>query len=829
MRLAPTVLLLCLAAHAQSPEVLRLIEESTAQSDQQHYTEAAKLAEQAVELSRAASDKKAEAMSLNRLSSVYFYARKLEAAVDAARRAMSAASEAGDQALSTKALGMVADGLRDQGKLEEARQSYERQLESIQSAGDRKAEAVNLRMTAILYRQMGDQTRAMGLITKALAIARELKDPAVEGPSLFILGVLENEQKLYDSALGHFNAALQTPGLNAGLRGQILLGIGTAHCNLEHYDRCIEFYRQQLDTAIASGNQYQIAWGYFKLGLPQALSGDYAGGYESNLKALQYLRGTDHDPYEEWHFLAAVGQALRHLDREREAISYYQEAIAIVERLRQGLVPTEEGMAKAASAGLTRQLFDDAISLLFSQDPAQAFQTSELARARAFLSILAESKVDLRQGLSPSERERENAVFARIAGIQKDLWRNGLTDAGRKQESAELESAEKDLESLRLEIRHSNPRLAAIQYPKPLSLEQVQKEVLKPGATLIEFSLGPEHSFVWAVSRERVMSAILPPSAEIEKLVAAFRKSTRSPVSGLTAQHAENETARLSGQLYRQLLKPVEAILEGSRSLIVVPDGVLYYVPFEALSPTGRTGYLLERFPVSYAPSATSLAAAEGPRHSAGKLLLAFGDPVYARQAAAGERGPDLAALPYTRDEVNGIAALFPKEKRTVYLGAAAREETVKGEALDGYRYIHFATHGILDEQHPARSGLALSASSGKEDGILQVSEIADLRLDAELVTLSACSTGLGELVSGEGMLGLVRAFLYAGASSVAVSLWNVNDAATATLMKDFYRGLSRGVPGDEALRRAKIELLRQGDTPWRHPHYWAAFVLWLR
>jgi len=157
------------------------------------------------------------------------------------------------------------------------------------------------------------------------------------------------------------------------------------------------------------------------------------------------------------------------------------------------------------------------------------------------------------------------------------------------------------------------------------------------------------------------------------------------------------------------------------------------------------------------------------------------------------------------------------------------REEAVKGESLDRYRYIHFATHGILDEQHPARSGLALSAAAGKEDGILQVNEIADLRLHADLVTLSACNTGLGELVSGEGMLGLVRAFLYAGASSVAVSLWNVNDAATAALMKDFYRGLSRGLQSDRALRRAKIELLHQDNAVWRHPHYWAAFELWLR
>lgn len=179
---------------------------------------------------------------------------------------------------------------------------------------------------------------------------------------------------------------------------------------------------------------------------------------------------------------------------------------------------------------------------------------------------------------------------------------------------------------------------------------------------------------------------------------------------------------------------------------------------------------------------------------------------------------------------MNGIAALFPKGKSAIYLGSDAREATVKAEDLERYRYIHFAAHGILDEAHPSRSGLALTAGGGdQEDGILRVDEITGLRIRADVVTLSACGTGLGELVSGEGMLGLVRAFLYAGSSSVNVSLWNVNDAATASLMKDFYRNLSRSASAQEALRRAKISLIHQTGSPWRHPHFWAPFVLWLR
>jgi CHAT domain-containing protein len=162
-----------------------------------------------------------------------------------------------------------------------------------------------------------------------------------------------------------------------------------------------------------------------------------------------------------------------------------------------------------------------------------------------------------------------------------------------------------------------------------------------------------------------------------------------------------------------------------------------------------------------------------------------------------------------------------------VYLGAEASEEAVKAEKLDDFRYIHFASHGFLDERRPSRSGILPSrAPQSAEDGILQIDEIMRLKLNADLVTLSACSTGLGRFVNGEGILGLTRAFFYAGARNVAVSLWNVNDAATATLMEVFYRNLKRGLPKGEAMRQAKLSLLASSQITWHHPYFWAAFVI---
>lgn len=256
--------------------------------------------------------------------------------------------------------------------------------------------------------------------------------------------------------------------------------------------------------------------------------------------------------------------------------------------------------------------------------------------------------------------------------------------------------------------------------------------------------------------------------------------------------------------------------------------------------------YLIDRFDISYAPSATALAAikersAAAPRTSKG--IIAFGDPIYVNEKSAGadsavaasqrplaaatERGFDFKQLPYTRTEVNGIASLFSADERRTFLGADAQEETVKTEDLSRYRYVHFAAHGMIDEQVPARSGIVLSApGDSKEDSILRMSEVMRLKLNAELVTLSACRTGLGKLLKGEGMIGLTRAFMYAGADSVLVSLWSVNDLATAELMKSFYQHLKQGAKKNEALRRAKLSLIRGPRLTWRHPYYWAPFTL---
>jgi CHAT domain-containing protein len=452
---------------------------------------------------------------------------------------------------------------------------------------------------------------------------------------------------------------------------------------------------------------------------------------------------------------------------------------------------------------------------------------------------------------------------ARISAAQKNLWKQDITPEERKKSEAALTSAEDDLDGFHVELRQSNPRYASVHYPEPVGISEIQSKLLDDRAALVEYLLGENRSLVWVVTRSKVTASALPARKEIEDQVVAYRKLLSERASVLTVHQSLREIGRLGAKLYHSIFQPIEAATASSRTLIIVSDGVLDYLPFEALvtssgSPASgkdRPSYLAERFTIVYGPSASALATIQVMNRETvtpPKMLLAFGDPVTTssadmtafssanhgsgsvlktREPSASddyaERGFSLARLPYARDEVLAISKLFPVSQRHIYLGAEAREETAKSEKLDDFRYIHFASHGFLDETRPGRSGILFSqVPNSAESGVLRVDEIMRLKLNADLVTLSACSTGLGKLVNGEGILGLTRAFFYAGARNVTVSLWNVNDSATAALMTAFYRNLNRELPKAEALRQAKLELIHSQQSAWRHPYFWAAFVI---
>jgi CHAT domain-containing protein len=404
-----------------------------------------------------------------------------------------------------------------------------------------------------------------------------------------------------------------------------------------------------------------------------------------------------------------------------------------------------------------------------------------------------------------------------------------------------------------VEIRRRNPRYAELTQPAAPSTREIQG-LLDAGTLLLEYSLGRERSYLWAVDATSLRSFVLPGREEIERAARAFHEALSTPA----ADGGDDGRSRLGQTLSRMLLGPVANDPGslgglGERRLAIVADGALDYIPFDVLPEPDRTGSpapLLERHEVVALPSASVLAAVRreiARKPAARELAIVLADPVFqpedsrvaqrtpaAARAASALRTAEpenlsrLSRLRFSRQEALGIAALAPPGAVVTKLDFAADRDLVLSGRLRDFRYVHFATHGVFDAERPDLSGLALSRvdpAGRPREGLLRLRDIYDLDLAADLVVLSGCRTALGKEIRGEGLLGLTRGFLYAGAPRVVASLWWIDDRATADLMTAFYRGLwKEGLPPVTALRKARLALARQHR--FRDPSYWGGFVL---
>lgn len=507
---------------------------------------------------------------------------------------------------------------------------------------------------------------------------------------------------------------------------------------------------------------------------------------------------------------------LRALQNRREdADRAYQRALDALEKTRGGL---RLEAFKTDFFSDKVQIYEDYAAFLV-ESPAgtsairRSFDVAERSRARAFLDILMESRVGLHETLPPEIVTKEAKIEREISRLQAELRRLGDDPA----RAERLAVSEKELAELTLRVRTTEPRFRDTRFSQPVSLTELQASIT-PEEAVLAYMLAEPRSHLWIVRKDRVDHRRLPARTEIET-------SVRKALTGLLSPAAKPDgLATLTAQLLSDL-SPEDL----PRSLIIVPSGLLYYFPFEIL-PLGGDGRVLADYAsTAYVPSATTLVALRQRDDTPSRTqLLALGDALYSGEAGGrGNAGTfaSLGALPHTREEVRRVRSLFGRGQTVALLGQDATEGRLKAAAPGSFSVLHLAVHGWLDDVHPARSGLVLGREEGdEEDGLLQLREIFRLPLEADLVVLSACRSALGELVTGEGMVGLTRGFFHAGASSVVASLWNVDDEASAVFMDAFYRGLRRGHDKAEALRLAKVEL--RSDPRYAHPYYWAPFVL---
>jgi CHAT domain-containing protein len=574
------------------------------------------------------------------------------------------------------------------------------------------------------------------------------------------------------------------------------------------------------------------------------------------------------------------GEVLVKLGRLAAADLKFQEALRISESLRADVTMPDQ--RASYFAGLFRP-FDQYIDFLMERHAKQpdagfdrrAFDVSERRRARALLDSLRVARADIRQGVEPALLDEEARIRAQLnsaarthfGGVDPLLIR---ADTDGDPVNVPVGSPKTDLTVLAAEltrietaIRKRSPRYAELMQPRPLRSHAVQA-LLDNGTILLNYTLGEERSYLWAISNQSVSSFVLPPRERIEELIKTAYAGLSDPAA---AEERKGMAVSETEMLARILLGPAADLL-GNRRIVVVADGALQYLPFSSLPDprltAGAGGPILSSNEIQFAPSASVVSVLRfdlRDRAKAPGAVAIFADPVFSedderldgrrdeRPASVrsddesitrdllvpriGEDGdsnsiPHIARLPFSRDEADAIFDSSPVGSSIKAVNFEASRETLASIDLSRYRIVHFATHGLLDSEQPELSGIVLSLVNEKGEpvnGFLRLNEIYNMKLNADLVVLSACQTALGKEVRGEGLIGLTRGFMYAGSPRVVASLWKVDDVATAQLMKIFYaKMLKENMSPAAALRAAKVAMMKQ--KRWSSPYYWAAFEL---
>jgi CHAT domain-containing protein len=449
------------------------------------------------------------------------------------------------------------------------------------------------------------------------------------------------------------------------------------------------------------------------------------------------------------------------------------------------------------------------------------------------------------------ERQLERLISTKAAWQVRRLSAAD-NDAETAAAGKQLDALTLELEQVQARIRAASPQYAALAQPTPLDLTGIRKHVLDDDTVLLEYSLGTRRSFLWAVTRTSMDLYELPGRSIIEAsakrvydlLTARNRKPANESPGARSVRVRESDDAYLDAarEASRILLGPAARRI-ASKRLLIVAEGVLKYLPFGALPDPETDEPLIAAHEFVTAPSASVVAGLRqqtADRRPAENALAVLADPVFSAEdprvgpllktalRSGSDRGmQDFVRLRFSRVEAEAITRFAPQPARKALDFDANRESVLRGD-LASYRIVHFATHSLLNNEHPELSGVVLSLvdrNGRAQDGFLRLYDIYNLRLGADLVVLSACRTALGHEIKGEGLIGLTRGFLYAGAPRVVATLWEVDDRATAEAMKLFYEGLlARGERPAQALRSAQIALWR--TKGWNVPYYWAAFTL---
>lgn len=799
---------------------------------------------------RQIGDRSEEAYILNNLGGIHDVLGEPDNALEYYEQALALRRDRGDRYGEAQTLGNIAVIHRVVGEWQEALRVYG-QLRDLQASfGNRAQQGTLLNNVGFLYLRLGELPRALALLKDALQLRQEVGDRRGELITLNNLGqVLLGMGDPAQALLYHRKALTIAVDLDdawqqAGTRirlAQVAIDQGDSAAALRELSPALAYWkstglrRSEAETLQLQGRALLLG------GKPrEALS-----AFQDTLVIRQAIRDRVGEA-DALHALATAEQALGLRD---SAYAHATEAVSQVEALRSGFVSPD---LRASFLATQRRAYTLVIDLLMERhnaDPQkgydrEALRISEQARARSLLDALHSDRSPAGSAVPAHLLEQRLSLRRRLsAKANRQVKESQQKKAPSEALSREIETLLTELDGVEAEIRRHDPHQADLRQPQPLGAQEIAA-ILDPDTLLLEYALGEEHSYLWVVGTDSFRSFVLPGRREIE----ALARQAAAEMSTVEVGSAYQEKA--AAALARHLLAPFWSTAAGVRRLVVVPDAMLHYVPLGALKvPAPGRGWetprshLLEHLEVVYLPSATTLASQrrllEG-RSPAPQWAAVLADPVFsgddarlsslkpAKGGAASDMLPVFERLPASRFEAEVLQSLAPAAQVWAALGLEASREAVLSGRLRDFRILHFATHGIADDRSPELSGLVLSLvdSAGRpRDGFLGLADIYDLDLRADLVVLSACRTALGREVGGEGLMGITRAFLHAGVPRVTAGLWRIQDRTTAELMAHFYRALRQdGLPPAAALRKAQLSLM--SDRRYRHPYYWAGFIL---
>jgi len=822
---------------------------------------------QSLPLFRAVGDRGGEATTLTHIGNVYSALGEKQKALEYYSQSLPLRRATGNRRGEATTLNNIGNVYSALGEKQKALEYLGQSLPLRRATGDRGGEATTLNNIGNVYSDLGEKQKALEYYSQSLPLRRATGDRGGEAATLNNIGLVYSDLGEQQKALEYYSQSLPLSRATGDRSGEALIlnNIGNIYFSLGEKQKALEYYSQSLPLSRATGNRYGEATTLNNIGLVYFELGEKQKALEYLGQSLPLSRATGDRPGEATT-LSNIAYTKRDLNNLTEALNDIESSLKIIENLRTKIASPELRTSYFATVQDYYEFYIDLLMQLHKTNPKSGYDTkaleaSERSRTRSLLELLFESNANIREGISPDLLQLEKSVQQQLDAIEKQRIETisspnpnaTKVDEIDKQRLALLEQ----YQQIQAKIRTASPRYAALTQPQPLTLSEIQKLILDENTILLQYSLGRERSYLWVVTSTGLTSYELPKQVDIETAAKNFLEAITSPIS----RDIPQQVAQASANLGQVILQPAAAQL-GNKRLLIVPDGVLHYTPFQALTLDPTAGLntnapLIIEHEIITLPSASTLAILRqnyGDRKPPSQTLAILADPVFSpaderikgkitqattekleannlglnRSLRASNRQWPPQRLPFTRQEAQTISSLFASDSSSQKIDFDASRTTATDGSLANYQIVHFATHGLANSQNPELSGIVMSMVDDKGNlvnGFLRLTDIFNLKLAANLVVLSACQSGMGQNVKGEGMVGLTRGFMYAGAQRVAVSLWNVDDEGTAVLMQKFYQKMvQQKLAPAAALRVAQIEMMQQ--EKWKSPYYWAAFTL---